>query len=1079
VTGSTVDFNGAGAQTIPAFAYNNLTSSSTGARTLAASGTVGVAGVFTTGTNAYTVTGSTVDFNGAGAQTIPAFAYNNLTSSSTGARTLAASGTVGVAGVFTTGTNAYTVTGSTVLFNGAGAQTIPAFAFNNLTISGSRGGANVTLGAGTIGVAGAFSPSATSVSYVTAGNTVSLNGTTAQAIPTFTFNNLTDANTAAAVSLTANTAVNGAFTVNANAVLDTTAFVLTVNGTYTNNGQIRHGATQVLSSTVGPFNFADGLGVETARLSGLSVAFGSTTANTAAGGSNPYNSCSVLPPNPVRRFWQITSATSGTAVARFSFRNDEVAGGVGTDQLAIYRCLSGGSWTQVGTAYTRPAPAGPAAGYSSVEATGVPFVSAGATYIVAQGTADLTVLKTNNVSGATRVGNAWTWTFRVANGATANAVFGSGQTILSDNLPDSSVNYGSPSVANIGSGVTGGANISCGIASNNLTCAASGGTVAIGTANGSFDVVFTATPTAPITFTNPRSGGSCTVDPNNNNTESNEGNNGCSNSVVVSKADTTTTIASDNPDPSVVGQSVTVQYSVAVTAPGAGTPTGNVTVTDGTTSCTATVAAGQCSLTFTSAGAKSLTATYAGDSNFNASPASSPATAHQVDKADTTTSISSDLPDPSNVGQQVTVKYAVGVSAPGGGTPTGNVTVSDGTVGCTGTVAAGECTITFTAAGSKSLTATYASDSNFMGSTSASEGHQVSGTATTTTITSDSPDASVVGQSVTVQYSVVPSGSGTPTGNVAVSDGTASCSGTVAAGQCSLALTSAGAKSLTATYEGDANFEDSTSAAVPHQVDKADTATSITSDDPDPSVVGQSVTVHYGVAVTAPGAGTATGNVTVTDGTTSCTATVAAGQCSLALTSAGAKSLTATHAGDSNFNGSTSTGEAHVVNTIVIPPNTVQVVLTVVKSGTGGGTVTSNIGGISCGLACTANVDQGTAVTLSPAAAVGSTFVGWGGACSGTGSCTVTMDVAKTVSATFNLVPKPKPKVFCVVPNVKGKTLAMAKRKIAAAHCRIGKVTSVKSKKVAKRRVISQRPAARRKFAAGHKVNLTVSRGRR
>ena len=84
-----MNFNGAGAQTIPAFDYNNLTSSSTGARTLASSGTVGVAGTFTPGTNTYTITGSTVDFNGAGAQTIPAFDYNNLTSSSTGARTLA------------------------------------------------------------------------------------------------------------------------------------------------------------------------------------------------------------------------------------------------------------------------------------------------------------------------------------------------------------------------------------------------------------------------------------------------------------------------------------------------------------------------------------------------------------------------------------------------------------------------------------------------------------------------------------------------------------------------------------------------------------------------------------------------------------------------------------------------------------------------------------------------------------------------------------------------------------------------------------------------------------------------------
>src|SRR5436189_1403341 len=111
IAGSTVHFNGSAAQTIPAFNYNNLTSSSTGARTLAASGTVGVAGIFTPGGNTYTIAGSTVNFNGSTAQTIPAFNFNNLTSSSTGARTLAASGTVGVAGRFAPGGNPYTVAG--------------------------------------------------------------------------------------------------------------------------------------------------------------------------------------------------------------------------------------------------------------------------------------------------------------------------------------------------------------------------------------------------------------------------------------------------------------------------------------------------------------------------------------------------------------------------------------------------------------------------------------------------------------------------------------------------------------------------------------------------------------------------------------------------------------------------------------------------------------------------------------------------------------------------------------------------------------------------------------------------------
>ena len=192
---------------------------------------------------------------------------------------------------------------------------------------------------------------------------------------------------------------------------------------------------------------------------------------------------------------------------------------------------------------------------------------------------------------------------------------------------------------------------------------------------------------------------------------------------------------------------------------------------------------------------------------------------------------------------------------------------------------------------------------------------------TTTAISADAPDPSVVGQAVPVGYSVVPtSGSGTPTGTVTVSDGTVSCTGTVAAGQCSLTFTSAGARSLTATYAGDSNFNASTSAAEPHQVDKADTTTTITSDSPDPSLVGQAVIVNYGVSVTSPGNGTPTGNVTVSDGTISCTGTVAAGQCTLTFTSAGARNLTATYAGDSDFNPSTSAAEPHTVNSPNTPP---------------------------------------------------------------------------------------------------------------------------------------------------------------
>src|SRR5205823_11441025 len=46
---------------------------------------------------------------------------------------------------------------------------------------------------------------------------------------------------------------------------------------------------------------------------------------------------------------------------------------------------------------------------------------------------------------------------------------------------------------------------------------------------------------------------------------------------------------------------------------------------------------------------------------------------------------------------------------------------------------------------------------------------------------------------------------------------------------------------------------------------------------------------------------------------------------------------------------------------------------------------------------------QGTQVTLTATPANGHTFAGWSGACTGTGSCVVTMSAAQSVTATFDL----------------------------------------------------------------------------
>ena len=77
--------------------------------------------------------------------------------------------------------------------------------------------------------------------------------------------------------------------------------------------------------------------------------------------------------------------------------------------------------------------------------------------------------------------------------------------------------------------------------------------------------------------------------------------------------------------------------------------------------------------------------------------------------------------------------------------------------------------------------------------------------------------------------------------------------------------------------------------------------------------------------------------------------------------------------------------------------------LTVVKSGTGSGTVTSSPAGISCGATCSSSYSHGTLVTLTAVPAGGSTFAGWsGGGCTGTGTCVTTMTAATTVTASFS-----------------------------------------------------------------------------
>lgn len=86
-----------------------------------------------------------------------------------------------------------------------------------------------------------------------------------------------------------------------------------------------------------------------------------------------------------------------------------------------------------------------------------------------------------------------------------------------------------------------------------------------------------------------------------------------------------------------------------------------------------------------------------------------------------------------------------------------------------------------------------------------------------------------------------------------------------------------------------------------------------------------------------------------------------------------------------------------------VSPSTPSFTLTVTKTGTGAGTVTA--AGVTCGSDCDEAYLQNTIVFLFANAIAGSTFAGWSGGCTGSGSCSVTMSSAKNVTATFNLTP--------------------------------------------------------------------------
>ncbi|MEU5443275.1 Ig-like domain-containing protein, partial [Streptomyces griseofuscus] len=201
-----------------------------------------------------------------------------------------------------------------------------------------------------------------------------------------------------------------------------------------------------------------------------------------------------------------------------------------------------------------------------------------------------------------------------------------------------------------------------------------------------------------------------------------------------------------------------------------------------------------------------------------------------------------------------------------------------------------------------------------------------------------------------------------------------------------------GTHTLTAVYNGSTNFNPSTSPVDTQTVNKASTATTLTST-PNPSTFGQTVTLTATVTAVPPGTGTPTGTVSFYDGATLLgTSTLTGGTATLATSSlvVGTHALTAVYNGSTNFNPSTSpvvtqtvtsgapaatkltatAGTATIGTDGLAHISTLTATLTVLSSGAPvpGQTITFKVGTTTLGTAVTnaSGVAQLSNATVSP-----------------------------------------------------------------------------------------------------------------
>ena len=386
---------------------------------------------------------------------------------------------------------------------------------------------------------------------------------------------------------------------------------------------------------------------------------------------------------------------------------------------------------------------------------------------------------------------------------------------------------------------------------------------------------------------------------------------------TVNPASTVVSVIS-TANPSVFGQAISFNASVAAVAPGGLTPDGLVSfVVDGGAPQVVALVAGSASLPAgaLAVGNHTVAVNYGGTGNYLASSGAL-AGSQIVNRANAVATVVS-APNPSALGSSATFTATVTALAPGAGTPGGNVTVTiDGTPRLL-TLAAGSASFSEStlSGGNHAVSVSYAGDANFnIAAGSLAGGHDVNrGNVVVDVQTATSPTVFGQNAAFSVNVSAQAPASSIPSGSVEfVIDGGAPQAVLLSSGSATLnsASLAVGAHTVVANYLGDIDFNTgSGSLAGGQTVNQAASVTTLVSSAPS-TRYGETVTFTANVGSVAPGTGVPDGSVEfVIDGGAPVAVALTAGQSMLARSdlSVGTHTVAVTYTGSTNFLTSTAT----------------------------------------------------------------------------------------------------------------------------------------------------------------------------